>query len=213
LCQTNGSSFWENEITGLINGAKVYFVQTASENTIPAQGGTIMSEVACEGPTPQTCDIDQPSFKAYLSRWLAVTTQLASFTTTSIMPLLKASAQAAAQNQCTGQSATGQPGTVCGRRWYQAQWDNNYGVGEQMSAMSVIQNLLIGSVNAPYSGVAVGGQGTSKGNPDAGTGNTDNIGEDPLLTMPITTADKAGAGILTAISLALLIGGASWMVL
>ena len=164
-----------------------------------------MSEVACEFPTPQTCDPDEPSFKAYLARWLAVTTQLAPWTAPFIMPRLTASAQAAAA-QCTGQATN-----MCGRRWYQTVWDGYFGVGEQMSAMSVFQNLLIAKVAAP---VTAEKGGTSVGNPAAG-GAGDN--QQPssgqvALGRVVGTGDKAGAGILTALSLILIIGATWWMV-
>ena len=167
-------------------------------------GGSIMAEVACEFPTPQTCDTDEPSFKAYLSRWLAVTTQLAPYTEQFIMPRLYASATAAAAI-CNGQG-----GTMCGRRWYQTIWDGNFGVGEQMSVMSVIQNLLISKVAAP---VTAAKGGTSIGDPSAGgAGDTADPTTSETLGRTVTTADKAGAGILTALSLLLIIGATWWMV-
>jgi len=101
-----------------------------------------MVEVACE--PGRTCNYDEPSFKAYLSRWMAATTQLAPFTTDAIMPKLRASAQGAAA-QCSG----GTDGATCGQKWAQPQWDGKYGVGEQMSAMSVMQANLISQVAGP----------------------------------------------------------------
>lgn len=55
-----------------------------------------MYEVACE--PSHNCNIDQQTFKAYLSRWLAASVKVAPWTRESIMPLLAASAQAAAQS-------------------------------------------------------------------------------------------------------------------
>ena len=163
-----------------------------------------MCEVACETPLPQTCNYDEPSFKAYLSRWLAVTQQLVPTTAATITPRLQASAQAAAA-QCAGQGKN-----MCGRRWYQTVWDGYFGVGEQMSALSIFQNNLIKNVAAPLT-LAKGG--TSKSDPDAGTGTgAGSLILDPSLTNPVTTGDKAGAGILTFLSLVLIIGGTSWMV-
>jgi mannan endo-1,6-alpha-mannosidase len=99
-----------------------------------------MSEVTCEGK--QNCDQDQPSFKAYLSRWLAVTTQLAPQFHDQIMVKINASAQGAAK-QCSGPAIGTNggrtiDGTTCGRRWYQSSYDGQAGVGESMSALSVI---------------------------------------------------------------------------
>lgn len=161
-----------------------------------------MVEIACE---PQgTCNYDQPSFKAYLSRWMAATTQLAPFSQNFISPKLKASAQGAAQ-QCSG----GADGTTCGRTWHSATWDGKTGVGEQMSALSIIQANLISKVAGPVS-AAKGG--TSKGDPSAGTkGDNPNQILDPSMTSTITTGDEAGAGILTALVLGSLLGCVWWI--
>ncbi len=161
-----------------------------------------MQEIACE---PQmTCNYDQPSFKAYLARWMAATTQIAPFTYDFIQPKLHASAQGAAA-QCSG----GTSGTTCGRMWYKSTWDGKMGVGEQMSAMSVIQANLISKVAPP---VTASKGGTSKGNPLAGSGGDNPVAfNDPSANMKITVGDKAGAGILTAIILGGLIGMVWWI--
>lgn len=112
---TNGSALWGSRVGGILNGTEVFFPDEYG-------GGTIMVEVACEPIV--SCNNDQPSFKAYLSRWLAVTTQLAPFTSSWILPKLLTSAKGAAL-QCSG----GSDGTTCGRKWYQATWDGKYGVG------------------------------------------------------------------------------------
>lgn len=161
-----------------------------------------MQEVACE---PQkSCNYDQPSFKAYLSRWMAATTQIAPFTTDFIMPKLQASAKGAAQ-QCSG-APNG--GTTCGRTWNSATWDGMQGVGEEMSALSVIQANLISKVAPP---VTADRGGNSTSNPDAGSGSTSTNPLDPVLTRKVTMGDKAGAGILTAVVLGGLVGSTWWI--
>ena len=187
----------------------VFFVQSAGLNNppkTPDAGGQIMCEVACETPATQTCNYDQPSFKAYLSRWLAVTTQLVPSLSSNITTRLQESAKAAA-GQCSGQNKN-----MCGRRWYQTVWDGEFGVGEQMSAMSVFQNNLISSVAPP---VTLSKGGTSQSDPSAGsgTGTGSGINSDPAATSTITTGDKAGAGILTLLSIVMVVGGTSWMVI
>ena len=205
--QTDGDQKWADRITNLLKGSDVFFVKSVGNNVqAPSAppGGDIMSEVACEFPTPQTCNYDQPSFKAYLSRWMAVTTQLAPWTAPVIMPRLQASAIAAAA-QCIGQA-----GDTCGRRWYQSVWDGFFGVGEQMSALAVFQANLISKVKAP---VTANRGGTSKGDPSAGgSGDSNNLPVDPVLSRQISTGDRAGAAILTAVSLVLIIGATWWMV-
>ena len=161
-----------------------------------------MVEIACE--PQQTCNYDQPSFKAYLSRWMAATTQIAPFTEDFVNTKLRASAQGAAA-QCVG----GTDGVTCGRTWHSSTWDGKFGVGEQMSALSVIQANLISKVDPP---VTADKGGTSKGDPTAGSGG-DNPQKamDPNANNPITTGDKAGAGILTALVLSGLVGSTWWI--
>jgi hypothetical protein len=159
-----------------------------------------MYEVACE---PQmNCDTDQQSFKAYLSRWMAASTKLAPFVSDLVSTYLSTSAQAAAKS-CSG----GTDGVTCGTKWTTGSWDNTWGVGQQMNALEVIQGLLIDSVPGPVSD-ATGG--TSKGNPSAGTGGDTSPGAPQG---QITTGDRAGAGILTALVLIMLLGGAWYVAL
>lgn len=158
-----------------------------------------MFEVACE--PSGNCNTDQQSFKAYLSRWMAASTKVAPWTHDIIMPLIGASAQAAAR-QCDG----GSDGVTCGTKWTASTWDGTYGVGQQMNALEVIQSNLIDQVRGPV-GNKTGG--ISIGDPAAGSGGDSN----PLGPQaPITTGDRAGAGILTALVLTALVGGAWWMV-
>lgn len=174
----------------LLKGAETFFPQR-----------DIMSEVACE--PNQTCNNDQPSFKAYLSRWMAATAQIAPFTEARIMIKLRASAIGAAA-QCIG----GANGRTCGRRWYQPQWDGKSGPGEEMSALSVIQANLIQKVKPP---VTQQQGGTSQSDPNAGTQGDPTSLLEPLLTRRITTGDRAGAGIITAIVLTGLVGTMWWI--
>ncbi|KAL8833515.1 MAG: hypothetical protein Q9170_004232 [Blastenia crenularia] len=191
---TDGAPKWRTHVEGLLNGSQLYFPQQF--------GGNIMQEVACE---PQaSCNNDQPSFKAYLSRWMAATTQIAPFTAKFIMPKLQASAQGAAK-QCSG-APNG--GTTCGRQWNSTVWDGKLGPGEQMSALSIIQANLISKVAPP---VTMDKGGTSISKPDAGTGPTNPTPGDPILTRKVTMGDKAGAGILTALVLGGLLGSTWWI--
>ena len=161
-----------------------------------------MWEQACE--PHGTCDTDNFSFKAYLSRWMAATTKLAPFTYESIMVKLKASATAAAA-QCSG----GASGTLCGMKWTQGStYDGTTGVGQQMGALSVIQANLITNASDP---VSQDTGGTSKGDASAGT-NPSNEGSPAAPKSAITGKDKAGAGILTTLTLIGVIGGCWWMV-
>jgi mannan endo-1,6-alpha-mannosidase len=175
---------WKTRIDGILETSALFFTNN------------VMKEVACEDNGK--CDVDQRSFKAYLSRWMAATTKLAPWTTDTIMTRLAASAKAATST-CTG----GADGNQCGLKWTTSTFDGSLGVGEQMSVLEVIQSNLISEVAGPVTN-ATGG--TSKGNPSAGSGAQPAIG---LNT--ITTSDKAGAGILTMLVLITTFGGSWWM--
>lgn len=159
-----------------------------------------MFERACE--PVNTCMVDQRSFKGYLARWMAATTQMAPFTFDQLMPKLKASAEAAAKT-CTG----GPQGTTCGLKWTLQQWDQTKDFGQQMAALDVIQANLVTQVDPP---VTQDTGGTSKGNPGAG-------GDPPepkpkALSYPITTADRAGAGVLTLMIMVTIGGLCGWLI-
>jgi mannan endo-1,6-alpha-mannosidase len=168
--------------------------------------GQIMKESACEATNADgsdTCNVDQRSFKAYLARWMAATIIRAPFTFNLLMPYLKASAAAAAAT-CTG----GENGTSCGSKWWKgAVYDGNTGVGQQMSALEVIQSNLITEVSGP---VTQRNGGISEGNPNAGTRSP--VGPSDLYRHEVTTTDKAGAAILTVLLIFFIVGGALWIV-
>lgn len=176
---------------GLINATNVFFVDG------------IMSEVACE--SSNNCDTDQVAFKAFLSRWMAATAKIAPWSYDSIMALLKTSATAAAE-QCDG----GTDGVTCGLKWTDnSTWDGNYGVGEQMAALEVVQGMLLDSAPALVTNFT---GGTSQGNAAAGSGSASTVAS-LMTTTKMTTGGRVGAGVLTAVVLAALLGGVAFMVL
>jgi hypothetical protein len=149
-----------------------------------------MIEYACEGLG--NCNRDQRSFKAYFSRWLAVTAQLAPFASPQIMGWIKASSDGAAK-ACVV-AADGD--VSCGRKWNVSSDDGERDIGNQMTAMSVVQANLIGGAAA----LANLQTGNSESNPDAGNGATRSRPSDEA-TRVMTTADKAGAWLLTVLAL------------
>jgi mannan endo-1,6-alpha-mannosidase len=171
-------------------------LNTTYELFFPEQyGGKIMSEVACE--PNQSCNRNQLCFKAFLSTWMAFVTSIASHTANEIIPRLKASALGAAQ-QCSG----GQDNTHCGRRWYQDTWDGYKGLEEQMSALGILsaQMITLNKEEPPQPPLTSNTGGTSESNPNAGIGEEEEeeeSGSDDLST--ITTRDRAGAGVATAV--------------
>lgn len=188
---------WRERTEGLLNGTMVFFQGNNSD---------IMTEVACE--PVNLCDVDQQSFKAYLSRWMAATTKWAPWTYTKIKPLMESSAKAAA-SQCKG----GDNGRMCGLKWTdEGKYDGSTGVGQQMAAMEVVLANLIHEVKEPVTNST---GGTSAGDP--GAGGSDQGRTDPYSILDsykaITTGDRAGAGILTAAVLMMLLALVAFMVL
>lgn len=183
---TNGSAIWKERVDGMLAGIGIFF---------PAND--IMVEVACE-PT-NVCNIDQYSFKAYLSQWLAATTKMAPYTYDTVMALLGPSAVAAAA-QCSG----GTNGRTCGMKWTtNGVWDGTAGVGQQMSALGVVQANLIQEVSGPVTNKT---GGTSVGNYNAGSQSSSVVAIGPA-----TTGDRIGAGILTVVVLSGFIAMISFM--
>jgi mannan endo-1,6-alpha-mannosidase len=177
---------WKNRLDGLLKGASIFF--TGSNNNI-------MTEVACE--PVKLCDLDQQSFKAYLSRWLAATTKWASYTTATVMPWLRASASAAA-SQCTG----GSNGRMCGLIWTDnGKWDGSTGVGQQMAAMEVVLANMINTTSAP---ITHDTGGTSLGDPGAGGSDIGRTTPESNFR-PLNAGDYAGGVICTLLLLGILL--------
>ncbi|KAH3953610.1 mannan endo-1,6-alpha-mannosidase [Parastagonospora nodorum] len=192
---TNGAEKWKKALTNYINKSHDMFY--------PPDKGGIMVE-PCEQLA--ICNADQESFKAYLGRWLGTSIQMAPFTYDIIMPELEKTAVRAAQT-CNGLSQHNGGDFQCGMRWYMDGYDGKYGVGPQMSALNIISVLNAARAPAPYTGKT---GGTSQGNPGLNT--QDDSKRLPIFHEDITTADKAGAAIVTIIVAAVWIGCAWWMI-
>ncbi|KAK8010582.1 glycoside hydrolase family 76 protein [Apiospora arundinis] len=133
---TQGDATWGSRTTSLLKAAGAYFG--------PFDNATgIMFEHACE--TVGKCNTDMLSFKAYLARFMWATTQMMPSTVPQVQALLNPSAVAAGK-ACSG----GANGTVCGQRWYMGGYDGNTGLGQQMSALEVIQGLLVQEATPPF---------------------------------------------------------------
>jgi mannan endo-1,6-alpha-mannosidase len=185
------SPVWKTRLDNLLEGAKIFF-QGPQKN--------IMSEVACE--PVKLCNLDQTSFKAYLSRWLAVTTQWAPHTRELIMPLLRASA-VAATDKCVG----GENGQMCGLYWTKDKFEGQITVGQQMAALEVTLSCMIQDRPAP---LTKNTGGTSKANPGGGGEDIGRTTPD-LDYKPLPAGDKAGAAILTLLIITGLLAGMLWI--
>lgn len=139
------------------------------------------------------------TYKGFLHRWMAYTAQLVPSTSDRIMPLLTSSAKAAAA-QCTG----GDNGRQCGFHWASGKFDGVLGAGQQMSVLGALISVLAVDAVMPVTNST---GGTSQGNPNAGSPRS------PYSELaPVTTGDKAGAGILTVVAISFASVSLWWMV-
>lgn len=169
------STLWEQRVNGLLNATANRFFNNS-----------IMFEQLCE--PHETCNVDQRSFKGYLTRWMAATAQMAPQTYGTIRPLLEADAAAAAR-ACTGTHGgfRGHQGTACGFKWTTGGFDGSVGVGEQMNALSAVMYTLVDQAVPPLTADT---GGTSVGNPGANT-------QPYEYFQPLTNGDRVGAWFLT----------------
>ncbi|KAJ5091521.1 endo mannanase GH76 family [Penicillium alfredii] len=112
-------------------------LKTTFDSFFPEKhGGKIMSEVTCE--PKMLCGPNQDIFKGILASDLVFTSIVASHTASDILPRLQGSAVGAAK-QCSG----GSNHTLCGRRWYDTEWDGSADIEEQISAASLFSANLV----------------------------------------------------------------------
>lgn len=196
-----GEQIWRDRVDGLIEYGLTKFTQDG-----------VIYEQWCE--PFDNCKDDQRSFKGYYLRWLASAMQLVPDLYDTVIPTIQRSASAAASS-CVGSPAPalgyppfdGHPGTACGLKWTtEGEFDGDYGVGEQMNALSALIYNLVDSTDSP---VTNGTGGTSQGDPSAGGSDEDKLKE----FGPITTGDRIGAGFLTTFILAGIIAGVAFVVI
>lgn len=188
LYNYTGEDQWRTRALNYLSSSSVFF------------NNSIMYEAACQGAG--NCNNDQRTFKAYFSRFLGSTAQMLPETFDQIYSLLYTSAKAAAQS-CVG----GYDGHTCGLNWFADGWDGWYGLGEQMSALEVMQNLRIGDRPAAYT-ADTGGSSTGSGS--AGTESSSTTTTSPL---DLDKGDIAGASIITAVVGISIIASALWILI
>ncbi|KAK9485797.1 glycosyl hydrolase family 76-domain-containing protein [Lipomyces starkeyi] len=181
------SDTWKTRLDNLINTLDVFLYGNTN----------VLYEPACEPSA--SCNVDQQSFKAYISRWMGATIQLAPYTYNTLFPILTTSASAAIRT-CNG----GLDGVTCGYTWLTGTYDGKYGLGQQMAALEVLQSQLIPYTVAPYTNDT---GGSSIGNPNAGTG----VLGSQTSSATSQTKDKAGAWIITCVLSAIAILTSIWM--
>lgn len=176
---------WKARIDGLLDhGMRMFF-----------KNG-VAYEPACEGAG--TCTTDMLSFKGYIHRWYAQAAQVAPYIAPKVLPLLQSSARAAIAT-CNLVDY----GRQCGFNWVGGK-SVGTGCGQQMNVLGATSSLLVTQVDGP---VTANTGGISEGDPNAG--------QDPnsfeRKPKPLTTADKAGAGIVTFLLIAIAGGVFGWM--
>lgn len=179
---------WLERIERIWGRSRVFFLPESQ----------IMYEAACQ-PTNR-CNNDQRCFKAIFSRFLGHVMVMAPPMSAKIMEYMQTTVPGVLSS-CSG----GSDGHTCGLNWGYGGWDGMYGLGEQMCALELLVNTLVWTKPPP---LTPSEGATSEGNGSAGTGSR----TDPLSNeIEITTKDKAGAGVITALFVLVMIVGAWWM--
>ncbi|KAK9365428.1 glycoside hydrolase [Lipomyces kononenkoae] len=184
LYNYTGSALWGQRVQSILDGITIFFDSTTG----------IMYEQACE--IAGTCDVDEKAFKGILANCMGLTAQLAPFTWGAIYQHLAQTVPGIAQS-CVG----GRDGVTCGTTWLDVGWDNTWGLGQELSAMEVVLNLLVQNFSAPYTSTT-GGSSTGLITP-----------VETNSTTVITTGDRAGAGIITSVALLMMLGSSWWIAL
>lgn len=169
-----GEEKWYTRTLGFVGSAKIFFDEYG-----------VMYESACM--RVHTCKTDQRSFRAYLARFLALTAVLVPDTYDTIYSRLEVTSKAVAQS-CVG----GTDGHTCGMNWSYPGWDQYYGLGEQMSALEVLQSLMVRSKQTILT--------LADGASSAGTADYGNQTYAPTAKLlDLDKGDTAGASIITVI--------------
>ncbi|KAF4777847.1 glycoside hydrolase family 76 [Colletotrichum scovillei] len=178
---TNGSEIWRDRAVGLSDALLKDFFPEG-----------VIFESACE-PAEGRCPTDALFYKGYVHRWLSSATQLAPFLADTWLPVLKTSAEAAVKQCEPGNSGIN---NRCGFYWTSGKFvdpmtaDNTTGIGEGLSVLAAVSNLLIKDAKAPIVDAARSG-GSSGNSPSGTTG-----GSSPTSTTSTTATPGSGAGQL-----------------
>ncbi|KAL2127507.1 hypothetical protein VTI74DRAFT_10623 [Chaetomium olivicolor] len=187
---TNGDEIWRARVAGLLNRTVEHFFPDG-----------IMIERACELEDRVQCNVDQHSFKGYMHRALATAAIVAPFTRQDVIKVLRSSTTGAVSS-CLSDG-------TCGFRWNTGEYDGDVAhgpAGQEMSVLAALSTLLIDQDHVLKGPLTNSTGGTSKGDPNAG-GDTNEFHP----PKPVTTGDKAGAGIVTVVVLASFLASIVWM--
>lgn len=208
---TRGEGVWAYRVDGLLGSMLcTFFVPPAGDTRSDER---IAFEPACEGGVSNVltdgCTSVMLAYKGFGARWMAATAQLCPWTQERIMPILRASTEAAVR-QCIG----GAIGRMCGMRWSSGRYDGTVGLGHEMNVLSALM-VLLGDEPAGLYGELSDWQGeadnaeqppsrmplthntvgTSEGNPNAGGSLK---GGSEVGFEPITDADLNWGAVITS---------------
>ncbi|KAJ5097693.1 mannan endo-1-6-alpha-mannosidase [Penicillium angulare] len=186
-------SIWLDRLNGLIDSTMATFF-------LPKYGGTI-SEKTCEA-VGNNCDRNQKLFKGLTLMWMANVALVVPETYDKLLKGIQDSATGAAI------SCSGQGNKTCGDRWYSG-YDGKIGMEEQISATNAFSVALLPFVKNSSAPLNTLTGGNSSSNPNAGTTYDNGL---PKFA-PITTGDRAGAGIMTAVFVGGMVGMAVFMLM
>lgn len=187
LYNVSGNETWLDGAQDIISASSYFF------------NNSIMTETTCAASS--SCNNDQRSFRSLFARTLGLTASLMpDFRDQILDDWLLPSAKAAAAS-CSG----GDDHITCGENWSVDGYDGMYGLGEQISAGETIMALITSNHGplTPATGALSSGSNVDAGNLTATITNANQL--------DISTKDKAGAAILTAVVLGSLLGGSVWM--
>ncbi|KAG0675841.1 hypothetical protein C6P40_001508 [Pichia californica] len=134
LYSATGNDYWSNELDKFLSGIEHYFINPNSTD--------ILYEYQCS--VWGTCNNDQRAFRAIVANSLGNVAQLVPEYKDRVLKIINASAKGAAAS-CSG----GSDGVTCGKDWSTGSWDGLYGLGEQISALEIIQNTVITDLELP----------------------------------------------------------------
>ncbi|KAL7627935.1 hypothetical protein AAE478_002130 [Parahypoxylon ruwenzoriense] len=171
LYNQTGDGDWKEAVDGLTNRILELFFPDG-----------VAIEVPCE--EAGTCNTDMTFLKGILHRSLASTVQLAPYTSSRILPVLKSSAKAAV-SQCTG----GDNGRMCGLAWSTGKFDGKTGAGQQMSVLSALVSIMDGQ----SASVGTGSESAQTNGGSPASVNDGNGGDNPASGMGARAGASLGA--------------------
>lgn len=164
--------------------------------------GAITDQV-CEASDQCYKDANDPLFKGLTMSWMMDIALLIPSLKQEILGYIQSTAEAA------GESCTGRSGAACGGRLY-GKYDGQASMENQITGVEVFSSAMLKFLKEDAVPVNVNSGGNSSSTAKPG-------GEDTDASLPvyskITTGDKAGAGILTAIFITGLIGMAAFLLM